>query len=361
MKKILAAALALSLSAAMFTACGYDSSSSSSSSAATTTTTTTAAESSSVAEEASSADASSADESTADASSEGDASSAEGGEAAETVDIAEAVKSFKNYDNAQIKFTADTDISALVKDMQEGFASIKSDAACVEAGEKANKKGKMEPFTKEDFDKIWTVKGKLYGIDASYDGEYVQKVLADDTKDLQYISGDESRVKYSIEEVGGVPMLKMEVLDKYPDGVNYLIPKPQFKLAEIFKGHEDLLPKVNTVKFDMIQRAVGDFVADDGTALHVPGNFMGTIAVQAQKNGKMTWEQNDFDAGWEEVNDWVYVEGSTQELLVWKNSDFANTTEDQFVTFMRWGIPNDACVYIADIAFYDVDGNPITW
>ena len=76
MKKIFAAALALTMTAAMFTACGDDSSSSSS---AATTTTTAAA--SSVAE-ASSADASSADASSAaDASSE-DASS-EGGEAVE--------------------------------------------------------------------------------------------------------------------------------------------------------------------------------------------------------------------------------------------------------------------------------------
>lgn len=77
MKKIFAAALALTMTAAMFTACGDDSSSSSS---AATTTTTAAASS---AAEASSADASStADESSAadasseDASSEGDSAAA---------------------------------------------------------------------------------------------------------------------------------------------------------------------------------------------------------------------------------------------------------------------------------------------
>ena len=72
MKKILAAALALTMTAAMFTACGDDSSSSSS--AETTTTTTTAAADSSSVAEASSEDASSADASSADASSD-DASS----------------------------------------------------------------------------------------------------------------------------------------------------------------------------------------------------------------------------------------------------------------------------------------------
>ena len=82
MKKILAAALALTMSAAMFTACGDDSSSSS----AAETTTTTAAEASSTAEEASSTDEAS---STEDASSAEDASSDEGGSASSDIPVDE--------------------------------------------------------------------------------------------------------------------------------------------------------------------------------------------------------------------------------------------------------------------------------
>lgn len=354
MKRILAAALALSLSAAMFTACGDDSSSSSA--AETTTTTTAAASSEASSEEASSEEASSEEASSEEASSE-DASSEDAsseGEGEQPVDISEAAKLLANYDNALVTFSADTDVDAIVKDMQEGFASIKAAVGYVEAG----KDDKGKDYDLEKFNKVWGAKGEVYGIDATYDSDYVKKVLADDTADLQYISGDESRCKYSVEEVAGIPMLKIEILDKYADGVNYLIPKPQFKLAEIFKGHEDLLPKVNVVKMDIIQKAVGEFTAEDGSSALVPGNLMGTLAVQAQKDGSMTWDQNDFAAAdW--VSEWVYVEASSKELLVWGTSDYSNTTDEQYVTIMRWGIPNDACLYIADIAFYDADGNPI--
>ncbi|MBR6338064.1 MAG: hypothetical protein IKR76_10115 [Ruminococcus sp.] len=156
-------------------------------------------------------------------------------------------------------------------------------------------------------------------------------------------------------------MLKVEVLDKYPDGVNYEIPKPRIKLNEIFKGHEDLLTKVNTIKMDMIQRAVGDFTADDGSTAHVPGNFLGTIAIQALKDDNKTykaWDQQDFEAS-EWVSDWVYCEGVSKELLVWNTQVLSAVDGDQYITIMRWGQPNDACFYIADIAFYDIDGNPI--
>lgn len=362
MKKILAAALALSLSAAMFTACGDDSSSSS---AAETTTTTASSEApaESSSEEASSEEASSADDASS-AEGEGDASSSEGeGEGDAPVDISEAAKELKHLDDAQVTFTADTDVTTVIKDMQEGFSSIKQDAEYVKAGQKPNKKGEMEPYTAEDFDKIWSVKGKLYGLDTTYESEYVQKVLSGDTDDLIYVSGDESRCKYSIEEVAGVNMLKVEVLDKYPDGVNYLIPKPQIKLAEIFKGHEDLLPTVNTVKMDLIARAVGDFTGDDGSTAHCPGNFMGTLAIQALKEDGVSskpWDQQDFATS-EWVSEWVYCEAVSKELLIWNTQTLSNTTGDQYATLMRWGIPNDACFYIADIAFYDIDGNPIKW
>ena len=358
MKKFFAAALALTMTAAMFTACGDDNSSSSK--AADSSAASSAADSSSAAESSSVEESSAADTSSeADASStEGDASSTDGGEEGDQpVDISEAKNSLKNYDNALVTFTADTDVTKLIGDMQESFSSIKQDAQYVKDGK--NAKGK--DYTVDDFNKTWEAKGKYHNIDASYESEYVQKVLADDTADLEYISGDESRCKYSIEEVAGVPMLKVEVLDKYPDGINYEIPKPRIKLNEIFKGHEDLLPTVNTVKIDMIQRAVGDFTADDGTTAHVPGNFLGTIAIQALKEDNKTyktWDQQDFAAD-EWTSEWVYCEGVSKELLVWNTQVLSAVDGDQYVTIMRWGQPNDACFYIADIAFYDVDGNPI--
>ncbi|MBR6338063.1 MAG: hypothetical protein IKR76_10110, partial [Ruminococcus sp.] len=81
-------------------------------------------EASSVEETSSEADASSAE---GDASSEG-----EGGEESEQpVDISEAKNSLANYDNAQVTFKADTDVTNLIGDMQECFSSIKEDVESV--------------------------------------------------------------------------------------------------------------------------------------------------------------------------------------------------------------------------------------
>ena len=38
---------------------------------------------------------------------------------------------------------------------------------------------------------------------------------------------------------------------------------------------------------------------------------------------------------------------------------FVNSTEPQYVSLMRWGIPNQADFYIADLRFEDEDGNVI--
>ncbi|MBR1749460.1 MAG: hypothetical protein IJ740_01080 [Ruminococcus sp.] len=291
MKKFLAAALALTMTAAMFTACGDSDSSSSSTADATTT---TAAESSAAEEESSAA--------------EGDASSEE--EAAEPVDISECTKELKNYDTASVKFTMDTDPALLVGDMAE------------------------QDTTPDEDDRY---------------------------------PNDESRCSYEMEEVAGVPMIKVTVRDLKDEEdpeLGYKIPKIRFKMNEIFEGIEDKLPTVFTIKADVIYRAVGDFTPDDGgDPMHVPGNFMGGIAVQCitdtSKPENLSW--TDSVAGEvatsEWVSEWGYCELTANDIPVWQA--FAESTEPQYFTFMRWSIPNDACFYIADLTFLDEDGNVI--
>ncbi len=308
MKKFLAAALSLTMTAAMFTACGDSSSSSSkaSSSEAETTTTTTAAESSSAAEE------SAAESGDASAAESGDASAAEGSseeEAAEPVDISECTKELKNYDTASLKFTMDTDPALLVGDMAEQDTTPDKD---------------------------------------------------------DYYPNDESRCSYEMEEVAGVPMIKVTIRDlKDPEDpeLGYKIPKIRFKMNEIFEGIEDKLPTVYTIKADVIYRAVGDFTGDDGTTAHVPGNFMGGIAVQCitdpKKPEALSW--TDSVAGEvatsEWVSEWGYCELAANDIPIWQA--FAESKDPQYFTFMRWSIPNDACFYIADLTFLDENGEVI--
>ena len=134
-------------------------------------------------------------------------------------------------------------------------------------------------------------------------------------------------------------------------------------MNEIFEGIEDKLPTVYTIKADVIYRAVGDFTADDGTQAHVPGNFMGGIAVQCitdpKKPESLSW--TDSVAGEvatsEWVSEWGYCELSANDIPIWQA--FAESKDPQYFTFMRWSIPNDACFYIADLTFLDENGEVI--
>lgn len=80
---------------------------------------------------------------------------------------------------------------------------------------------------------------------------------------------DESHVNLSVEELAGVPMLKVEVLDKDDQG-NYKIPKIKFHMEKFFEGHEADLEKIFTIKADVVTKAVGEFTGDDGTKSLVP-------------------------------------------------------------------------------------------
>lgn len=75
---------------------------------------------------------------------------------------------------------------------------------------------------------------------------------------------DESHVNLSVEELAGIPMLKVETLDQDDQG-NYKIPKIKFHMEKFFEGHEADLEKIFTIKADVVTKAVGEFTGDDGT------------------------------------------------------------------------------------------------
>ena len=170
---------------------------------------------------------------------------------------------------------------------------------------------------------------------------------------------DESHVNLSVEEVAGIPMLKVETLDQVPDTGDYKIPKIRFHMEKFFEGHEADLEKIFTVKADVVTKAVGEFTADDGTTSLVPGNFMGAFVTQPSTgDGNQSWNDlYDFgEAEW--TSEWGSYE-LTMRPGIKDGATFVNTTDPQFVSIMRWSIPNQADFYIADLRFEDEDGNVI--
>ena len=169
---------------------------------------------------------------------------------------------------------------------------------------------------------------------------------------------DESHVNLSVEELAGVPMLKVEVLDQDDQG-NYKIPKIKFHMEKFFEGHEADLEKIFTIKADVVTKAVGEFTGDDGTKSLVPGNFMGAFVTQPTTGeGENSWNDlYDFgEAEW--TSEWGSYE-LTMRPGIKDGATFVNSTEPQYVSLMRWGIPNQADFYIADLRFEDEDGNVI--
>lgn len=293
MKKFLACTVATIIAASMMTACGGDDSKDSSSKAAESTTTTAASSAAESATEESVAEESAADESATEESA-ADESAAEG-EAAEPKPISEMPATLQDLETASLVFDTSMDPADFVKTMNE-----------------AN------------------------------------------------FENDESDVKFSIEEVEGVPMLRCQVLtlkDEEDPSLGYKIPKIQFDMSKIFAGKTDTLDKVFTIDIEFMTKAVGNFVSpDDGTESLVPGNFMGALCSQAGEDPD--------NLGWKELDNQISESEWTSEWATYKFSvrpgllgPFSAVDTPQYLTFMRWSIPNQADFYVADITFKDEDGN----
>lgn len=296
MKKILASTLAVLMTAAMLTACGDSDSSSKADTSSKTTTTTTTADSSSEAAPESSDTESTDDSSTTDSTTDSGTDS----EAPQPKPLSEMPAALKNYENASLKFTTDMDVNDFVSPLAED-------------------------------------KGK---------GAYVPNT-------------DESKVKLSIEEVEGIPMIRVQVLDMTANGANYAIPKIRFDMSKLFAGHEEDLPKIFTIKADFVTKAVGEFTGDDGTVSLVPGNFMGAFITQpTDGNGSNTWNDLTSVAEAEWTSEWAAYEVKMRPGIK-PAAVFLDSTDPQYISFMRWGIPNQADFYIADFYFEDEEGNKI--
>lgn len=273
MKKILAAVLALVMTASVMVSCGE---SDNSSSKAETTVSSTAAESK-------------AEESAADSKdTKGDESNAE------PKALSEMPKELKNEATASFKFTKDMD---------------------------------------------WK--------------DFVSELGANDYKD------DESHTTMSIEELEGIPMLRVQTLDQNRKK-EWKVPKIHFAMNKLFKGHEEDLPKIFTIKMDVVTKAVGTIQNEEGEDCMVPAFFGGKFVTQPydEKEKTQTWNEM-LEFGWSEwTSEWAYYELEITPGIK-DSAVFKNTTEDQYLALMKWSIVNQADFYIANITFLDEDGNVI--
>lgn len=173
---------------------------------------------------------------------------------------------------------------------------------------------------------------------------------------------DESRVKLSIEDVEGVPMLKVVTLDQDASG-RYKVPKIDIKMDKLFEGYEDMLPKIFAIRIDVVTMAIGTATDADNKECSVPAFFGGKIATKPRVdagteeaynswNELLEFGESEWDSEWAYYE--LYVRPGVSPVY-----SFVNTTEPQSLAIMKWGIDNDACYYIADIQFEDIDGNVI--
>jgi hypothetical protein len=202
------------------------------------------------------------------------------------------------------------------------------------------------PATLQDLDTASLV------FDTSMDPADFVKCMAENDWD----GTDESHCEFSIEEVEGVPMLRVQVLDQNDAGTGYKIPKIQFDMSKIFEGKTDTLDQVFTVEIEFMTKAEGVFTADDGTESLVPGNFMGALVSQGGEDpDNLAWKELDnqiSDSEW--TSEWATYKYTVRPGLL---GPYSNVDTAQYFTFMRWSIPNQQDFYIVDITFKDENDN----
>lgn len=174
-------------------------------------------------------------------------------------------------------------------------------------------------------------------------------------------TGDEAILEFSVEELSGVPMLKVSNVAK-ADGT-YNGSKIRFDMAKIFEGKEDKLAEIFSIKADIVLVANDEVTWDDGTTAMTTGWCGGAFGTNnnGDWNGNMMeWSTN------ESVSTWAYVD-LTARPGIKTDADGNPTTasfnkdyETNYLTLMQWGVTHDVDLYVADIVFENEAGEVIT-
>lgn len=184
--------------------------------------------------------------------------------------------------------------------------------------------------------------------------EIVEALGVNDYKD------DESQLKFSVEEIAGVPMLRVQTLDRNRKGIPKTA-KFHLLMNKLFEGHEDQLPKIFSVDVELVTRAATKVKDDEGNEKLAPAFFAGKIITQPYNEEEKTqkWEELEAYEGNEWVSEWSYKK-VTGIPGAKPTSSYLNTKEPQYFAMMQWRAhDSDADLYVANITFYDQEGNVI--
>lgn len=159
----------------------------------------------------------------------------------------------------------------------------------------------------------------------------------------------------SVEEVMGNKMLKFTDDNSVPlDGK---VQKLSFNAAQLL-GTENL-PKVRKIEFDLYAQATADnFVNEDGENVFAPG-WVGGGGGTVTANDDKWYDFSEFSGGEYDFELSGAVHGEFKFLLADGGMCWSEDMTDANFLIMRWGLSNEANLYIDNIVFYDEDGNSI--
>ena len=179
----------------------------------------------------------------------------------------------------------------------------------------------------------------------------------DDISFATIISDNDSAAvgELSVEEVMGNKMLKFTDDNSVPlDGK---VQKLSINAAKLL-GAENL-PKVRRIEFDLYAKATADnFVNDDGENVFAPGWIGGGGGTVTAKDDKW-YDFYEFSGGEYNFELSGAVHGEFKFLLADSGVCWSEDMTDANFLIMRWGISNEADLYIDNIVFYDEDDNSI--
>ena len=159
----------------------------------------------------------------------------------------------------------------------------------------------------------------------------------------------------SVEEVMGNKMLKFTDDNSVP--LEGKVQKLSINAAQLV-GLENL-PKVRKIEFDLYAKATADhFVNEDGENVFAPGWIGGGGGTVTAKDEKW-YDFSEFAGGEYDFELSGAVHGEFKFLLADGGMCWSEDMTDANFLIMRWGLSNEADLYVDNIVFYDEDGNSI--
>lgn len=174
---------------------------------------------------------------------------------------------------------------------------------------------------------------------------------------VSVISDDDKAAvgELSVEEVMGNKMLKFTDDNSVP--LEGKVQKLSINAAQLV-GLENL-PKVRKIEFDLYAKATADhFVNEDGENVFAPGWIGGGGGTVTAKDEKW-YDFSEFSGGEYDFELSGAVHGEFKFLLADGGMCWSEDMTDANFLIMRWGLSNEADLYVDNIVFYDEDGNSI--